>query len=429
MSQADQQHQDQEILDGHYIKKDGLQGLKHYKYCGEDLSIIASKLGQPFWRASVNFLPYWLAPNLITLIGLAGVMASYLVLSTHIPIFDQQPTHPSQIENLLFGIIPFNQTAFVYTLTAFLLFVYQTLDALDGKQARRTETSSPLGELFDHGCDAVTGTFLCLNLLTAMHVPTGSIMSFVGILNVILPFYMAQWEEYHTGTLVLGYINVTEAQIVSIIVFMVSATFGARLWTQPLFDLDWFGEIIPVPASMIVFGTGFVGGIWNMVVPFFKVTRHHLRTGSIRQLLNSYSHLLPLIILTIVSAVWIRFSPTDILARHPHSLIILIGFLNSSLVGRVILARVCGQLPVDRFPLVLFPSVAASFFVYYFPSLIAPYESLILFSCMLSSIFSYLVFAYLVTQDLCRYLKINALTMTEAQRQAAFQLVHGEKIE
>ena len=36
------------------------------------------------------------------------------------------------------------------------LFIYQTLDAIDGKQARRTQTSSPLGELFDHGCDSVS---------------------------------------------------------------------------------------------------------------------------------------------------------------------------------------------------------------------------------------------------------------------------------
>jgi phosphatidylglycerophosphate synthase len=27
----------------------------------------------------------------------------------------------------------------------------QTFDAVDGKQARRTNSSSPLGELFDHG--------------------------------------------------------------------------------------------------------------------------------------------------------------------------------------------------------------------------------------------------------------------------------------
>lgn len=38
------------------------------------------------------------------------------------------------------------------------LFVYQSLDAIDGKQARRTGTSGPLGELFDHGCDALNTT-------------------------------------------------------------------------------------------------------------------------------------------------------------------------------------------------------------------------------------------------------------------------------
>lgn len=29
--------------------------------------------------------------------------------------------------------------------------MYQSLDAIDGKQARRTGSSGPLGELFDHG--------------------------------------------------------------------------------------------------------------------------------------------------------------------------------------------------------------------------------------------------------------------------------------
>ena len=31
------------------------------------------------------------------------------------------------------------------------LFLYQTLDAIDGKQARRTGMAGPLGEMFDHG--------------------------------------------------------------------------------------------------------------------------------------------------------------------------------------------------------------------------------------------------------------------------------------
>lgn len=41
-------------------------------------------------------------------------------------------------------------------LCALGLFIYQSLDAIDGKQARRTGTSSPLGELFDHGCDSIS---------------------------------------------------------------------------------------------------------------------------------------------------------------------------------------------------------------------------------------------------------------------------------
>ena len=48
-----------------------------------------------------------------------------------------------------------------YLLCAVGLFVYQSLDAIDGKQARRTNSSSPLGELFDHGCDSLsTGNYV-----------------------------------------------------------------------------------------------------------------------------------------------------------------------------------------------------------------------------------------------------------------------------
>lgn len=48
-----------------------------------------------------------------------------------------------------------------FLLCAIGLFIYQSLDAIDGKQARRTDSSSPLGELFDHGCDSIsTGNYL-----------------------------------------------------------------------------------------------------------------------------------------------------------------------------------------------------------------------------------------------------------------------------
>jgi phosphatidylglycerophosphate synthase len=51
---------------------------------------------------------------------------------------------------------PAQAPAWVNYYAAAAIFIYQTLDALDGKQARRTGTGSCLGELFDHGCDAFT---------------------------------------------------------------------------------------------------------------------------------------------------------------------------------------------------------------------------------------------------------------------------------
>lgn len=38
----------------------------------------------------------------------------------------------------------------------FSYLIYTTLDNIDGKQARRTGSGSPLGMLFDHGLDACT---------------------------------------------------------------------------------------------------------------------------------------------------------------------------------------------------------------------------------------------------------------------------------
>lgn len=48
-------------------------------------------------------------------------------------------------------------------LCALGLFIYQSLDAIDGKQARRTNSSSPLGELFDHGCDSISTIFVAIS--------------------------------------------------------------------------------------------------------------------------------------------------------------------------------------------------------------------------------------------------------------------------
>jgi ethanolaminephosphotransferase len=44
--------------------------------------------------------------------------------------------------------------------------VAYTLDGIDGKQARRTGTSTPLGELFDHGLDSYSSLFIMIYIFS-----------------------------------------------------------------------------------------------------------------------------------------------------------------------------------------------------------------------------------------------------------------------
>jgi len=87
-----------------------------------------------------------------------------------------------------------------------LYFAWLILDNIDGKQARKTRTSSPLGLMCDHQVDALTVTIAC----TFMGIITlyGNSWYTIGIYFVgMIPFFFATWEEYHVGAMEFPMIN------------------------------------------------------------------------------------------------------------------------------------------------------------------------------------------------------------------------------
>ena len=92
--------------------------------------------------------------------------------------------------------------SWVYLFTAVSLFAYQTLDAIDGKQARRTGSATPLGELFDHGCDSVSSVFVAVALCVSLGLESEWPLMLVAIASVA--FYVAHWRTYVTGKLYFG---------------------------------------------------------------------------------------------------------------------------------------------------------------------------------------------------------------------------------
>ena len=170
------------------------------------------KVLTPFWNRSVELLPLWMAPNLVTLIGL-------FVLALNAAYYLYHDLTMSQHFN-----------PFWYFISALSYFFYQTMDAIDGKQARRTGTSSPLGQLFDHGCDAWSSFITVFIPIQVMKVgaTTPFFLYFTGVQTI---FYLANWEEYHTDILRCSYgiFGLTECQLVIIGLIMIQALSGGQV--------------------------------------------------------------------------------------------------------------------------------------------------------------------------------------------------------
>jgi len=122
-----------------FISINGIQNLKNYKYASTGYTELDLMMN-PFWYKVTEFLPRSLAPNLITLIAAAFNVIPAIFLISYDPAFSSNVPTP----------------AWVYLMVGISVFIYQTLDAVDGKQARRINQSSPIGQLMDHGFDSIS---------------------------------------------------------------------------------------------------------------------------------------------------------------------------------------------------------------------------------------------------------------------------------
>ena len=117
-----------------------------------------------------------------------------------------------------------------YFCAAACIFIYQTLDACDGKQARKTKSSSPLGQLVDHGCDSFALNFMFLSVIQAVGIPRFHIIFCFVAMQYI--FWTSQWYENHTKILKtnVGNLGVTEIEFILIGLLMVTGIFAREIW-------------------------------------------------------------------------------------------------------------------------------------------------------------------------------------------------------
>jgi ethanolaminephosphotransferase len=133
-----------------------------------------------------KFIPWGLPANVITLIGnfclLLGTLTAYF---THRGTLTWWPLIPV------------------------LVYIYLGCDCLDGKQARRTNTSSSLGGFLDHFFDILAMGHMLTMLIFAFDINdpfTVGVMIAVGYLSIFGSYY----EQYYTRTMVFESISAFE---------------------------------------------------------------------------------------------------------------------------------------------------------------------------------------------------------------------------
>ncbi|XP_076295291.1 choline/ethanolaminephosphotransferase 1 bbc isoform X5 [Lasioglossum baleicum] len=292
-----------------------LKRLSEHKYSCTTNSLLDGLL-QPWWNWLVSKVPLWLAPNLITILGLIVNILTTLILVYYSP--DARTEAPR----------------WACFLCALGLFIYQSLDAIDGKQARRTGTSSPLGELFDHGCDSISTVFVALSACIAVQLGYYPTWMFFQCFCAMTLFYCAHWQTYVSGSLKFGKIDVTEAQFTIITIHLISAFFGPKVWMMEIPGLG-VGTVSNYVA--VIFYAGYI----HVFLEFCKVFESGGigKNGSTIAGTSVLSPIIPFSFVVVPAFIIYRKSAEHVYESHPALYILAFGMVAAKVTNRLVVAH------------------------------------------------------------------------------------------
>lgn len=388
------------------VSDDALQHLKTYQYSAVDKSPVSYYILRPYWNWAASLLPVSMAPNMVTLIGFFFILANVGLLVLFVP--DLVGPGPS----------------WIYLSFALGLFMYQTMDNIDGKQARRTGTSSGLGELFDHGIDSLNCTLASLLETAAMGLGCSKTGVFTALCPCI-PMFFSTWETYHSHTLYLGYINgPTEGLLIAASIMALSGIYGPQIWTTPVVEVlgenytfgyaDQLGNL----AVRDVWALTIIGGLFIHVPGCIKhvVEARRKRNLPIAPVFLEWT---PMLVYTFSVGFWL-YSPHSTLRRENHLVLfcLTMSFVFGRMTTKIILAHLTRQ-PFPYWTVMLFPLVGGAILgnlpLFGLAPVTAEVELLYLRAYFGFAMVVYFRWAFLVTGAICDFLGINALTIPAAK--------------
>ncbi len=194
-------------------------------------------------------------------------------------------------------------------------FWYIVLDHLDGTHARRTGTSSPLGELVDHWCDSWNGALVPFAWALCFGAPP-FVIAVLAVLGA-LAYTFAISEQRATGILKLDRIGGNEGMMGMVVTFLLIGAFGRDRVLHASVGFGWDASQV----LQFMCGLGCIGTIKNVI----------LRSGT-----RSIADVIPLFLSSSLVIWWVALGLDYRLASF------MVAALTAIVAGRMVLARTTG---------------------------------------------------------------------------------------
>ncbi|CAF1495792.1 unnamed protein product [Adineta ricciae] len=308
------------LFDYKYLNQTHLKGLNEYKYNAVDTSPVSIYVMQPFWNWCVEFFPRWFAPNLMTFLG-------FLLLVVNFVLFTYYDFHFTEAL-----VLP----QWIWLVAALCQFWSHQLDGMDGKQARRTKTSSALGELFDHGVDSWASFLfpICIFSVIGKGEDGFSPMSMhLLLLSIYLTFIDSHWEKYNTKVLFLPW-SYDISMLIMTVTYLLAYFFtpNAFRFTVPILNVS-FIRVVEYAWPIC----GVLSSIPISIAHIFESYR--TRKGYNRTFFEAIRPLISPAILFVSSTWWGLASPHMILQKQPRLFMAAVGTTFSNIACRLVIAQ------------------------------------------------------------------------------------------
>ncbi|XP_022123539.2 ethanolaminephosphotransferase 1 [Pieris rapae] len=386
-----------------YLSREHLEGFDNYKYMSKDTSPLSVYVMHPFWNKVVELVPRWVAPNVLTFSGFLLTVLDFILLS----YYDYDYTAASAVVKNETVVEPLNGRTEVipqrlwYFLSVFLFLAY-TLDGIDGKQARRTQTSGPLGELFDHGLDSYSVFFIpaCLySIFGRLDFSIPPIRMYYVMWNLLLNFYISHWEKYNTGVLFLPW-GYDFSMWASTFFFMWTGVKGTGYYKKYIFGSYTLANAF----EWVIYGTGV---FTNLPVALYNIyLSYKLRTGKMRNPLEAIRPLWSILSVFLVSSVWVHKS--HLVEIEPRGVFLLIGTLFSNVACRLIVSQMSNQ-RCDAINWLLWPLSCSVIASIVFPG----YDLPIFYALTLLVIVAHVHYGACVVRQMCDHFRIRCFLIKQ----------------